>query len=1090
MITIMLHKKAAKFVKKVAGGVSKLADFVSAPFDKIGSVLDKNPVTSGFLLGGFFAGPLLGWIYKKLKTDLPPITINLREPTARIPIIYGEVYTAALNMVFVETTSDNNDLWLVHTIAVGEIDSVVSVRYNDKPSNDFSSQGKLSFSVHRGDPAQVAFTSFVADLPNFTTAHRFDNIAVLASQCAFSASLWGGGIPQIGCRVRGKRVLTDLVNQTNWAWSDNPVLILYDFMTSPNPNGMGMASNLFDAPSIQALAATCDLIQSNSEKLFVLNKVFDPTKKSRENMMEEILQSFRGNISFMQNGLITFQADLDVLPSYHFDNTRFEIARAASSKLLNEVEITFTDIENERKTVVHQDAARLAQDNGRLNSVSFRMSWDTSPVRAKNLGKFILDQSRADLLLELTTDDFSSFQVDVNDVVEVTLDELGFVKKLFKIREKSFSADMNMTFSLTEHVPSNYSLISYTDYIAPPLTLPDPSFIDVIQNLVASSRTMFTKDGEAIQQQLLTWTHPDGAVSGFHLEQRETGTSTWLPGGFSQDASILFYPAATQHDFRVKAENHAGALSLWVELLNQTFVPSADPRPTPQVKNLLLRDGGSIFKGRVVELVWDMVNMDDEILGGGNGGTSGAVFYRVRVFETTGNTLLREETVTANNYQFSIDKNISDSLALNVTSNEAYRALTFSITAISRSGIESATPAVIAVTNPAPDVSELAWNLQVGHQRITVEITTMPLDSDMKNIDVHLSQVSNFIPNAATKIGTIEKTQSKLLIDYDGNGDPLVNADSYNIRLVANDDFGDLISNYTSIIIASPLMAGTTSEDLNAYQSITLSPNGNSWRAKGLQISIDPFGNNGAPGIFCGSYNEGKYFEFSEQVIGKPEFKLGREVLLTGAQSYKSDTVFESFLMTPTTARSEGTLGGAATGTLSFSGSQLIQTNGVLVGDTNCFYRDASTAILPLKWTEDRSLKTWLSLSGVVVGSQQSILTGRMIDYTLRTGTYFGFHILDNQIRCVYNSNSGEQQSATVVFMNPLQTYKFECISNVLTGDINYYIDGVLEHTFNTNFGTWSPSNAERMWGIYQRHVVSAGALSVRYAAVKFLQNV
>ncbi|NCV21943.1 MAG: hypothetical protein EBV45_08350 [Chloroflexi bacterium] len=192
----------------------------------------------------------------------------VRSPISARQIIYGRCKTAG-TIVYISTTGTKNEyLHLVVALAGHEIQEIGDVYFNDEVvltgSGDGGATGKYAgkatFYKHLGanpqtaDAALITATSGLTD-GKWTSAHRLDGVAYIYAQLIWDAEVYVGGIPNISCIVKGKKVYDPRTAGT--AYSANPALCLRDYITD-TALGMGMTSAEIDDTSVTAAANVCD----------------------------------------------------------------------------------------------------------------------------------------------------------------------------------------------------------------------------------------------------------------------------------------------------------------------------------------------------------------------------------------------------------------------------------------------------------------------------------------------------------------------------------------------------------------------------------------------------------------------------------------------------------------------------------------------------------------------------------------------------------------------------------------------------------------------------------------------------------------
>lgn len=213
-----------------------------------------------------------------------------------IPIVYGTRRVAG-TVVFMETVA-NKELFVVYALAVGEVESISDLRIDGRSINDTSvyRQGyvlrkegnyfggtvasentvdignvlggaggdnpRMVFNIHHGSTIQEAdpmlyhvFDGTNSRPNSWSQDHKLSGIAYIAANYEYDTQGMFSGIPNLTAVVKGKKVLDTRTSTTGW--SDNPALILYDYLTN-DEYGKGIATSKIDTTSFNTAANDCE----------------------------------------------------------------------------------------------------------------------------------------------------------------------------------------------------------------------------------------------------------------------------------------------------------------------------------------------------------------------------------------------------------------------------------------------------------------------------------------------------------------------------------------------------------------------------------------------------------------------------------------------------------------------------------------------------------------------------------------------------------------------------------------------------------------------------------------------------------------
>ena len=207
------------------------------------------------------------------------ILVNKFSSNAHIPIIYGTRKVGG-NVVFLRTSgTDNKYLYMAVVLGEGEISEVTALYINDKRPNlsgamsdnvqrtvtssdqNFydtdNSQSLITVEAHFGTDTQNS-SSLLQEVDGWSDPHKLSGLAYLAIRFEWNADKFGS-IPNVQALVKGRKVYNPNLDgtvtggsgshrkddSTTWAYSDNPILQLLDYLRNDR-FGMGITDTYFD----------------------------------------------------------------------------------------------------------------------------------------------------------------------------------------------------------------------------------------------------------------------------------------------------------------------------------------------------------------------------------------------------------------------------------------------------------------------------------------------------------------------------------------------------------------------------------------------------------------------------------------------------------------------------------------------------------------------------------------------------------------------------------------------------------------------------------------------------------------------------
>ena len=418
-----------------------------------------------------------------------------RAPTEPRQIIYGLTRVGG-TIVHLETNgTDNYLLHMVFAIAGHEVNSLESVKINDvtlitssatvsgstvftatnseftntENENDFGSGRLVRFTFQDG--SQTAVDGFMnAQLSSMGDTDKFTDIAYVYMQCVFDSEKFGGGMPNVTFTVKGKKVYDPRLNSGSGgtAWSDNPALIIRDYLTDTTYGLKAKSTEINDgnvAGGITAAANKCDesvSLTSGSEKRYTANG-FTNFSANGAGVLNGVLEAMAGNMSFI-NGQFQVHAGAHPTPSLTITDDDLQEPIDVSTKsgtgdLYNTVKSIFVDGSNQyiaADAPIYQDSTFLTEDtpNGTnsdkpnyVKTMEKQLPFTVTHTMAQRLQRIALKKQRLATTLA-TVVDLKFLQLQPHDTAMVTNERLGYTSKIFEV------LSMQMLTQETDDVPT------------------------------------------------------------------------------------------------------------------------------------------------------------------------------------------------------------------------------------------------------------------------------------------------------------------------------------------------------------------------------------------------------------------------------------------------------------------------------------------------------------------------------------------------------------------------------------------------------------------------------------------------------------
>jgi hypothetical protein len=579
--------------------------------------------------------------------DLNDRGIMTRSPTSPRQIIYGQAKVSG-TVVFLATSGAKNEyLHIVVTLAGHEVEEIGSVYFNEDEvltgSGDGYATGKYAAAgsytgslihKHLGSTTQTVDTTLQSDFPvDWDSNHRLQGIAYIYCKLTFSNEIFVGGIPNISCIVKGKKVedpRETITTPPTLVYSANPALCLRDYLLDADL-GMGMDRSEIDDASVIVAANVCDgQVQIKPSSPATYENRYEcngqaVTSSTPDSIIGQILSSMGGTIAYSGGQVVVYAAAYRS-PTVTLDESNMAGGFTVSTRLsardrVNAVKGTFISSENQWAAADFPQitsATFLAADDGVYHWRDVILPFTTSSSAAQRIARINLRQAREEIVFTAKFN-LTAMQLRAGDTVNLTNANLGFSSKVFEVIAWSLSSDGTpptpvIELQLRETASTVYDW-NVTDEVAvesaPNTTLPNPFSIDPPTNLTltADGTTQFIQaDGTVVPRIKVAWSAPTEqfVTSGGKtvIEYKEGTATTYLVWSTVDGDQTLDFISSdvrigTSYNVRLYAQSFFNTSSTYTEV--STTTPVKDTT-APTIPTGLTATVGT---GRAVSLDWN-----------------------------------------------------------------------------------------------------------------------------------------------------------------------------------------------------------------------------------------------------------------------------------------------------------------------------------------------------------------------------------------------------------------------------------------------------------------------------------------------------
>ncbi|BAQ91687.1 phage tail protein [uncultured Mediterranean phage uvMED] len=560
------------------------------------------------------------------------VLVNKFTANGHIPIVYGTRKVGG-HVVFLETSgTDNQYLYMALVLSEGEINDITSIQINDNTvtwsgdiadntqitvgsgdANFYDGASLITCEPHFGSDSQTA-SSLLSTLSSWTSNHRLRGLAYLAIRFEWNQDKFGS-LPSVTAIVQGKKVYNPNLDGTvtggsgshrkddssTWAYSDNPILQLLDYLRNER-FGMGIANSYFDSnfADWQTASDVCDANitpYSGASQIDLMDShiVIDTSRKAIDNV-KEFVRGSRSYLNFssgVYNILVESTGSASITLTE--DNIIGGISVSSKSKnsRYNRVIVNFTNpdknyqsdtaqfppVDETGLASADQHATMKTADGGLLLEGRFDFSMFTSPYQAQEMAEIILRRSRSSLDVSLKTD-ATALDLSIGDIVNITHATPSFSAKPFRVQNLTLNSDHTVSLQLSEHQDSFYTFGTQQEVASiPNTTLPNPFTVQPPASVTLSDQLIQYNDGTVIVAlDVLVGASPDKFIDFYQVEYKLSSESDFIiyAQGSGLNHRVLNVIDQSTYDVRVKAVNTAGVSSTYVSA-QRTIVGAIAP---------------------------------------------------------------------------------------------------------------------------------------------------------------------------------------------------------------------------------------------------------------------------------------------------------------------------------------------------------------------------------------------------------------------------------------------------------------------------------------------------------------------------------
>jgi hypothetical protein len=477
----------------------------------------------------------------------------------------------------------------------------------------------LRFEYRLGTETQTAFSYLTSKFAEWDTNAKCTGVALVYFEFKFNPDVYNS-IPNITLEIDGVKVAkvdnlsskysvayrsttngdityTEPAAPYKDSWGVNPADVVYDYLTNTR-YGKGIDAGHINIDSfIDAKRYSKQTVQatfggsSETYVRYMINGHCEPDDTLYNNI-KRMLSCFQGylvfsngqyylklnkevvdpatSIEYPQGGTDP-QVDSALLNSlYQFNENnmigKYDVQLASKSNRFNRMKLTYYDERSDYNPSIqyYDNATYLARDNNEIFEREIELPMVTDQRNAMTLAGVILNQSRNQMAINFQAV-YSALVVEVGDVVCISIENMGWTQKLFRVMSMGINLDGTIDITATEYQHEAYLLTTLPEITEPgSVTLPDFNSVAAPTALVTATRVVSAPDGSKQVFIDASWTAPtgDGTIKEYEIQVTATGYENYAR---TTGTSISFGPLPNgTYTVKVRAVNAYGSYSSYL----------------------------------------------------------------------------------------------------------------------------------------------------------------------------------------------------------------------------------------------------------------------------------------------------------------------------------------------------------------------------------------------------------------------------------------------------------------------------------------------------------------------------------------------
>ena len=389
------------------------------------------------------------------------LLVNKNSNNDPVPVVYGRTRVGGTR-VYMETSNGSGDtggsniLNVVLVLCEGQMGNLKKVWFNDVvvfegtgthgtiydsdddvAGNKFEDTVEMQYFDGRDDQTVSTLIQNSVGSGNWSNNHRLRGLAYIALKLTADSEKYSGGLPLITCELEGKKIINVATSSVYNSADQNPVDVLYDYLTNTR-YGKGLSASDIDTASFTQARTDVGSNYPINGPLFTDLKLYENINK----------------ITSTMNGLLIYTAGtykLKIQKSGESTTrtlTRDEmigsinISGNQKGVRLNKITINYNNdsVDYNEDAYILQDSTYLADDSNQTFETSNDIELITDETKIAAIAQYRLDDSRIQISLEFEAP-HTLLTAECGDIVGITHDAMGYTDKPFRIQKMELTPE-------------------------------------------------------------------------------------------------------------------------------------------------------------------------------------------------------------------------------------------------------------------------------------------------------------------------------------------------------------------------------------------------------------------------------------------------------------------------------------------------------------------------------------------------------------------------------------------------------------------------------------------------------------------------